>query len=87
LSDRYCYLPLLWKSWNWFECGVGILLFCFGTVADACQGNFRVTYVLFAVLLARGYHVTGESCHLFYLRIKHRHPEFSVISFAEIINA
>ena len=20
LSHRYCYLPLSWKSWNWFEC-------------------------------------------------------------------
>ena len=32
LSNRYCYLPLLWKSWNWFECGVGIVLICFGAV-------------------------------------------------------
>jgi len=23
LSHRYCYLLLLWKSWNWFECAVG----------------------------------------------------------------
>jgi hypothetical protein len=23
LSYRYCYLPLSWKSWNWFECAVG----------------------------------------------------------------
>jgi hypothetical protein len=23
LSHRYCYLPLWWKSWNWFECAVG----------------------------------------------------------------
>jgi hypothetical protein len=23
LSHRYCYLPLSWKSWNRFECGVG----------------------------------------------------------------
>jgi hypothetical protein len=23
LSDRYCYLPLSLKSWNWFECAVG----------------------------------------------------------------
>ena len=30
LSNRYCYLPLLWKSWDWFECGVGIVLICFG---------------------------------------------------------
>ena len=22
LSERYCYLPLSWKSWNWFECAV-----------------------------------------------------------------
>ena len=35
LSNRYCYLPLLWKSWNWFECGVGIVFIRFGVVADA----------------------------------------------------
>jgi hypothetical protein len=23
LSHHYCYLPLLWKSWNWFEFAVG----------------------------------------------------------------
>jgi len=23
LSHRYCYLPLSWKSWKWFECAVG----------------------------------------------------------------
>jgi len=23
LSRRYCYLPLSWKRWNWFECAVG----------------------------------------------------------------
>ena len=23
LSQRYCYLPLSWKSWNWSECAVG----------------------------------------------------------------
>jgi len=23
LSHRYCYLPLSWKCWNWFECAVG----------------------------------------------------------------
>ena len=23
LSHRYCYLPLSWKSWNWFKCAVG----------------------------------------------------------------
>jgi hypothetical protein len=23
LSHRYCYVPLSWKSWNWFECAVG----------------------------------------------------------------
>jgi hypothetical protein len=23
LSHRYCYLPLSWKSWDWFECAVG----------------------------------------------------------------
>ena len=35
LSNRYCYLPLLWKGWNWFERGVGIVLICFGAVATA----------------------------------------------------
>jgi len=33
LSNCYCYLLLLWKSWNWSECGVGIVLICFGAVA------------------------------------------------------
>ena len=37
LSNRYCYLPLLWKSWCWFECGVGIVLICFGAVATALK--------------------------------------------------
>ena len=23
LLHRHCYLPLSWKSWNWFECAVG----------------------------------------------------------------
>ena len=23
LSHRYCYLPLSWKIWNWFECAEG----------------------------------------------------------------
>ena len=35
LPKRYRYLPLLWKSWSWFECGVGIVLICFGAVASA----------------------------------------------------
>jgi hypothetical protein len=49
LSNRYCYLPLLWKSWNWFECGVGIVVICFGVVADVSnrtktdQYNFHTT--------------------------------------------
>jgi len=34
VHTRYCYLPLLWKSWNWFECDVGIVLICFGAIAD-----------------------------------------------------
>ena len=32
LVNRYCYLPLLWKKWNCFECGVRIVLICFGAV-------------------------------------------------------
>ena len=27
LSHRYCYLPLSWKSWNWFEGAVGGVLY------------------------------------------------------------
>jgi hypothetical protein len=23
VTHRYCYLPISWKSWNWFECAVG----------------------------------------------------------------
>ena len=34
LSNSYCYLPLLWKIWNWFECGVGIV---FVAVADVSK--------------------------------------------------
>ena len=33
LSNRYCYVPLLWKSWDCLECGVGIVLICFGAFA------------------------------------------------------
>ena len=28
LSHRYCYLLLLWKSWNRFECAVGGVRVC-----------------------------------------------------------
>jgi len=28
LPHRYCYLPLSWKSWNWFEWAVGGVLIC-----------------------------------------------------------
>jgi len=34
VHTRYCYLPLLWESWNWPECGVGIVPICFGAAAD-----------------------------------------------------
>jgi len=37
LLNCYCYLPLLWMSWSWFECDVGIVLICFGSVADVSQ--------------------------------------------------
>ena len=37
LSNRYCYLPLLWNSWNWFEGGVGIVLICFDAVTVVRQ--------------------------------------------------
>jgi len=34
LVNLYCYLPLLWESWNWPECGVGIVPIYFGAAAD-----------------------------------------------------
>ena len=37
LLNRYCYLPLLWKCWNWLECGVGIVLICSSEVVDVSQ--------------------------------------------------
>jgi len=46
LSNRYCYLSLLWKSWNWFECDVGIVLTCFGAVADATASLTLFIYIL-----------------------------------------
>jgi len=33
LVNRYCYISLLWVSWKWFECGVGIVPICFGAAA------------------------------------------------------
>ena len=42
LSHRYCYLPLSWKSWNWFECAVGGV----GVVAMyVYKAFFMYTYV------------------------------------------
>ena len=46
LVNRYCYLPLLWKSWNWFECGVGIVLICFGAVADVSTHSNKLLKTL-----------------------------------------
>ena len=37
LVNRYCYLPLLWESWSWPECGVRIVPICFGAAADVSQ--------------------------------------------------
>ena len=45
LSNRYCYLPLLWNNWNCFECGVGIVLICFGAVATAPKPMYIYIYI------------------------------------------
>ena len=45
LVKRYCYLPLLWESWNWFECGVGIVPICFGAAALLPHQNRSVQNV------------------------------------------
>ena len=26
--NHYCCLPLMWESWSWSECGVGIVPIC-----------------------------------------------------------
>jgi hypothetical protein len=39
LSHRYCYLPLSWKSWNWFECAV---LCC--KIVRAMLGTYEYIY-------------------------------------------
>jgi len=44
LSHRYCYLPLWWKSWNWFECAVG------GVTPTAHSNQIQ----LFALLIMGG---------------------------------
>ena len=36
LSHSYCYLPLSWKSWNWFECAVGGVRHCV-TITRCCR--------------------------------------------------
>ena len=36
LVNRYCYLPLLWESWSWSECGVGI-----GPICDVCHRSVQ----------------------------------------------
>ena len=28
LVNHYCCLPMLWESWSWYECGVGIVPIC-----------------------------------------------------------
>jgi len=39
LSHRYCYLPLSWKIWNWFECAVvGVRSTCFGWYLHPSSG-------------------------------------------------
>jgi len=38
LSHRYCYLPLSWKSWNWFECAVGSVRHPQHTQTGLCDG-------------------------------------------------
>jgi hypothetical protein len=36
VHTRYCYLPLSWKSWNWFDCAVvGVLFIGVWQIPDA----------------------------------------------------
>ena len=47
LSNRYCYQPLLWKIWSWFECGVGIImLHLVGNISKGINFNVIVRPVL-----------------------------------------
>ena len=51
LVNRYCYLLLLWESWSWFECGLGIVPICFvaavpkqiGTIPQLHSGQFQLS--------------------------------------------
>ena len=58
LSNRYCYALPSWKSWNWFECDVGIVLICFGVVADSNRTKsikkLRYTELWFWLLFCMG---------------------------------
>ena len=47
LSHRYCYLPLSWNSWNWFECAVGgvLICFCFDVVTDVSTVSMAIDTV------------------------------------------
>ena len=52
--NRYCYLLLLWKSWNWFESGVGIVLICFGAVTDICNVASHWKYIKRNIITMHG---------------------------------
>ena len=54
LVNRYCYLPLLWESWNWPECGVGIVPICFPEINKLCNVASRWKYIKRNILTMHG---------------------------------
>ena len=51
VHTRYCYLPLLWKSWNWFDCGVEIVLICLGAVADVSTFSGEINIISHTIVI------------------------------------
>ena len=76
LSNRYCYLPLLRKSWNWFECGVGNVLICFGAVADRTKTD--TTQNMYSSFLEINKLCNVASCWKYIKRILTMHGPLNV---------
>ena len=61
LSHRYCYLPLSWKSWNWFECAVGGVRHSSSGVHTTVSTASGICHTVTAICRYRGRVGTGLS--------------------------
>ena len=50
LSHRYCYLPLSWKSWNWFQCAVGGVFYSRNLKVTSFRGFFQFLHAKYGVI-------------------------------------